>query len=242
MSLLLDGQFVRTEDKDPYLVLLSNHHYGCPASLTRVQLATDPIEQTFVPDVIIAATSIEPIQRGMERLWYDVNALQSGVYTAVSVKEHDYVQTVWLEIRDHRLTSVTTNKGFALSWCGRTVATLTMLCGHVETVRVYGAPQRRQHALERLPYEWCNQCAYAVMINVASAQNQGLGCSPLYGSPKQIGWAETIRWRILKDLIAWEEQWDAFEAALSQHRLYPEDADHYLFCLKVQDRGLIGES
>jgi len=233
----LDGQLQQVPGGSS-IVLLSHHLYGCPASFQAMRLASDPIQQVLVPVVRPIPFTLEPVKRGVERVHIDLVDLADGVYKAVSVRQYDWQQTVWLKVRLHQVIELTTDRVFALQWFGSCTLPFTLHCGHTEVVRVYGPPERVRQAAQQYPQVLCKHCTRATENQVAAASNRQLGCAALVGTPKQVGWAESIRWRALKDLVAWEYQWERFEATAKSYGVHPEDLDHYLFCLKVQDRAV----
>ena len=233
----LDGQLQRVPGGSS-IVLLAHHFYGCPASFQAVRLASDPTQQVLVTVARPLPFTLEPVKRGVERVHIDLADLADGVYKAVSVKQYDYQQTVWLRVRLHQVIELTTDPLFALQWFGSVALPFTFHCGHAEVLRVYGSPSRIQQAAQQYPQLLCKHCTRAVENQVACESNRQLGCAELYGTPKQVGWANAIRWRALKDLVAWEHQWERFEATAKSYGVNPEDLDHYLFCLKVQDQAV----
>ena len=233
----LDGQLQR-EPGGTSIVLLAHHFYGCPASFHAVRLASDPTQQVLVTIARPLPFTLEPVKRGVERVHIDLADLSDGVYKAVSVKQFDFQQTVWLKVRLHQVIELTTDPFYALQWFGSCTLPFTFHCGHQEVLRVYGTSERIRQAAQQYPQLLCKHCTRAVENQVACESNQRLGCSELYGTPKQVGWANAIRWRALKDLVAWEQEWERFEATAKSYGLNPEDLDHYLFCLKVQDQAV----
>lgn len=85
--------------------------------------------------------------------------------------------------------------------------TVTGSCGHDHTVRLYGPGRDRESKLNWYTGRPCPDCyqaaneKYRGELNVASASlAAGQGLPPLVGSEKQLGWAETVRQRMLKDV------------------------------------------
>ena len=85
---------------------------------------------------------------------------------------------------------------------------IKFICGHTETRQLYGPHRDRERKIEWLENGICSTCwrakkqAERNAQNKASAEtNQALALPELTGSPKQIGWAESIRTGVLAPLV-----------------------------------------
>jgi hypothetical protein len=237
MGLRLDGQLLKTEESDRWIVLLANHHYRCPATLMPVTLHANAMEQQFIPaGPAQHPVRIEEPQRGQEHAWYAVDHLSAGVYEAQSVWERDYSQRVWFRITpEHQIAEVSNDRDFALGWLGMAELAIAMGCGHTETLRLYGDPHRIGQARQQYQQANCRHCHREALYHAATVTNQALDCVPLQGTPKQIHWAERIRATTLEPMLAYEHQWDEFLGELEARKLGPEDAAYFLWCLKQQE-------
>ncbi|NJP12090.1 MAG: hypothetical protein HC866_23645 [Leptolyngbyaceae cyanobacterium RU_5_1] len=234
MGLRLDAQLLKTGAYDPKIALLANHHYKCPAYLARVRLNPLPVEQRFVPEPEPSLSfTTEELSRGVERYWYSLSeGFENGIYEAQSVRQQDYLQTVWFRVQHQAILQVSTSLPYALCWTGFADVSIYMGCGHLETVRIYGNHIRIQRAIAQYQTVNCKECHRDALFIAGRITNQALGCSPLRGSQKQVRWAEQIRARILQTMLAYERCWDEFLAELEAQRFTEDDAACYLRMLK----------
>lgn len=80
---------------------------------------------------------------------------------------------------------------------------VTRSCGHEETIQITGNSSYRTWMASRLEGEPCSDCVAAKRAeeNAAAAkENAESGLPALTGSDRQIGWAETIRKRLLDEV------------------------------------------
>jgi hypothetical protein len=84
---------------------------------------------------------------------------------------------------------------------------LTHACGHEVTHQIVGRHRERSAAIAREEHRDCRSCyvaardaARAAAHEAAAKVNAEQGLPDLIGSPKQIAWAEGIRWEAMKHL------------------------------------------
>ncbi len=85
--------------------------------------------------------------------------------------------------------------------------TITASCGHTTVTQIYGGTKKRAAEIAALSARLCPEC-YQAEINAErsakteAARAQNVGLPALTGSEKQIAWAETIRAKLIPDLVA----------------------------------------
>jgi hypothetical protein len=96
--------------------------------------------------------------------------------------------------------------------------TVTHLCGHPETVRLFGPGDQRERRIEFMQRENCPACRAAVAL----AEDAAAGLPALEGSDAQIAWASEIR---TKQLSGAEADLARFAADTAK---YPDCVDYQI--------------
>lgn len=81
-------------------------------------------------------------------------------------------------------------------------------CGHTEEVKLYGRIVDRPKMLEFEEGRLCHACYLkqrAEEAQKAHDEASALGFQALEGSEKQVAWAETLRMKVFKSLVAFRE-------------------------------------
>lgn len=70
---------------------------------------------------------------------------------------------------------------------------ITAACGHEVYVQLFGPTKQREYKIKQLESEYCLQCR----LDTAQKRDKSFNLPPLKGTPRQILWASTIRWKLV---------------------------------------------